>query len=176
MTLEKLQKISGSIVLAKYKVRWLNWWNSGVINREALRFPSVGITEEKLEAWLPKACFWAEVGYFFIFTYILQMHIYCLATNMILLWMKPPAWARNYGTGQEDHANRGDVHWLESAQQCRWNRRLYWEIPNYCMGESFLFSFSKERWILKSFSFQHSAFGSQSNVATWISVITFLLL
>ena len=62
MSLEKLQKISGiSTIMPQYKVRWLVWWNSGDLNRVALRFLPVGVTEEKLEAWLPKACFWAEV-------------------------------------------------------------------------------------------------------------------
>ena len=61
MSLEKLQKISGSIVLAEYKVRWLLWWNSGDMNRVALQFPAAGVTDDKLEAWLPNAAFWAEV-------------------------------------------------------------------------------------------------------------------
>jgi hypothetical protein len=59
--LRSYKKISGSIVLAEYKVRWLLWWNSGDMNRVALRFPAVGVTDDKLEAWLPKAAFRAEV-------------------------------------------------------------------------------------------------------------------
>jgi hypothetical protein len=64
MSLEKLQKISASIVQPKYKVKWLDMWNSSEINRAALKFPPPGITDEKLDTWLHKAVFWAEVIYF----------------------------------------------------------------------------------------------------------------
>jgi hypothetical protein len=62
MTLEKLQKISASLVQPEYKIKWLNWWNSREMNREVLRFPPSPVTEIILESWLMKVVFWAEVN------------------------------------------------------------------------------------------------------------------
>jgi hypothetical protein len=61
MSLEKLQKIAAAMVQPVYKCRWLDWWNASEMNRVVLHFPPPSVTEEKLEQWLPKAVFWAEV-------------------------------------------------------------------------------------------------------------------
>lgn len=57
MTAEKLQKISTTVVQPHCWVRWLKWWNSSDISREALHFPPPGFTDATLESWLPRAAF-----------------------------------------------------------------------------------------------------------------------
>lgn len=61
MTPEKLQKISTTVVQPHFRVRWLKWWNSSAMSREALHFPPPGFSDATLESWLPRAAFWAEV-------------------------------------------------------------------------------------------------------------------
>jgi hypothetical protein len=61
MTLEKLQKIATTPVDDKYKVKWLKWWNSSPMAREALRFLPQNFIDNDLDVWLVKASFWAQV-------------------------------------------------------------------------------------------------------------------
>lgn len=61
MTAEKLQKVSTRVVQPQFRVRWLKWWNSLDMSREALHFPPPGFTDATLESWLPRAAFWTEV-------------------------------------------------------------------------------------------------------------------
>jgi hypothetical protein len=61
MTLDKLQKIVPAAVEAKYKARWLRWWNSSPNSRVSYRFPPPDCKESDLDPWLNKAAFWAGV-------------------------------------------------------------------------------------------------------------------
>lgn len=61
MTAEKLQKISTTVVQPEFRVRWLRWWNSSEMTRQALHFPPPGFNDNAMEVWLPRAAFWAEV-------------------------------------------------------------------------------------------------------------------
>jgi hypothetical protein len=62
MKLDKLQRISTTVVQPQFRVRWMKWWNSSDISREALHFPPPKFTDATLESWLPRAAFWAEVN------------------------------------------------------------------------------------------------------------------
>jgi hypothetical protein len=64
MTLDKLQLIAIVVVPASFKVRWLSWWNSSALSREALHFPAKPISDKKLEAWLTKASFYVGVTFY----------------------------------------------------------------------------------------------------------------
>ena len=55
MTLEKLKKISATLVQPDYKTKWLTWSSSWEMNQAALRLPSSLVTEIILESWLLKA-------------------------------------------------------------------------------------------------------------------------
>lgn len=61
MTPKKLQKVFATVVQPQFRVRWLKWWNSSDLSREALHFLSPGFIDATLESWLPRAKFWAEV-------------------------------------------------------------------------------------------------------------------
>ena len=61
MTLDKLQKIVPANVEAKYKARWLRWWNSSPGSRVSYRFLPPEFKEADLDPWLNKAAFWASV-------------------------------------------------------------------------------------------------------------------
>lgn len=61
MTLERLQLLATAKVQPLYRIRWLKIWNSSAGSRAALRFPLTGTTDKEFEAWLHRACFWAEV-------------------------------------------------------------------------------------------------------------------
>jgi hypothetical protein len=61
MTIEKLEKIATAHVEAKYKARWLRWWNSSDATRQSYRFPSSTDKEAAWDPWINKATFWAEV-------------------------------------------------------------------------------------------------------------------
>jgi hypothetical protein len=62
MMLEKLQLIATPIAAPHFKVRWLEFWNSGVHSRQAVHFPAKDFTDKDLESWLNKASFWAGVS------------------------------------------------------------------------------------------------------------------
>jgi hypothetical protein len=62
MSLEKLQLIATAYVAPQFKVRWLQFWNSGIHSRQAVHFPPKGFTDKDLEAWLNRASFWAGVS------------------------------------------------------------------------------------------------------------------
>ncbi len=61
MTLERLQLVATAKVQPIYRIRWLKMWNSSAGSRVALRFPVATSTDKEFEAWLHRACFWAEV-------------------------------------------------------------------------------------------------------------------
>ena len=61
MTLDKLQKIVPAAVDAKFKARWLRWWNSSPSSRLSYRFLPLEFKEGDLDHWLNKAAFWAGV-------------------------------------------------------------------------------------------------------------------
>lgn len=61
MTLDKLSKIVPTAVDAKYKARWLRWWNSSPSLRASYRFLPPEFKEADLDPWLNKAAFWAGV-------------------------------------------------------------------------------------------------------------------
>jgi hypothetical protein len=60
--MEKLQLIVTAKVSAAYKVKWLEYLNSSASTREARKLPPKPTNEEKLVAFLSKACFWAGVS------------------------------------------------------------------------------------------------------------------
>jgi hypothetical protein len=62
MTLEKLQLIATATAAPHFKVRWLEFWNSGIHSRQAVHFPTKGFTDKDLESWLNKASFWAGIS------------------------------------------------------------------------------------------------------------------
>jgi hypothetical protein len=61
MTVEKLQKIVPAAVDAKFKARWLRWWNSSPSARQSYRFLPLDFKEADFDPWLNKATFWAGV-------------------------------------------------------------------------------------------------------------------
>jgi hypothetical protein len=61
--LEKLQQVAIALVEPKYKVRWLWWWNSSAMARDAYGFSKNPASENKLKPWLDKAAFWACVSF-----------------------------------------------------------------------------------------------------------------
>lgn len=61
MTMEKLQMVATVVVDAKFKVRWLKWWNASPRRRENLRFPKSPCSELDLEPFLRQAAWWAGV-------------------------------------------------------------------------------------------------------------------
>jgi hypothetical protein len=61
MTVEKLQKIVPAAVDAKFKARWLRWWNSSASARQSYRFLPQDFKEADFDPWLNKATFWAGV-------------------------------------------------------------------------------------------------------------------
>ena len=67
MTIEKLAKLATANVSKEFKARWLRWWNSSLTVRDGNCFPTENPVKEKtLDAWLPKASFWAQVNLFTI--------------------------------------------------------------------------------------------------------------
>ena len=48
MTLEKLQLIAMATATSHFKVRWLEFWNSGVHPYQAVYFPIKGFTNKDL--------------------------------------------------------------------------------------------------------------------------------
>jgi hypothetical protein len=62
MTLEKLQFIAMATATPHFKVRWLEFWNSGAHSRQAVHFPAKGFTDKDLESWLNKVSFWVGVS------------------------------------------------------------------------------------------------------------------
>jgi hypothetical protein len=68
MTLEKLRSIATASAAPHFKVRWFEFWNSSLHSRQAVHFPTKGVTERDLDAWLNKACFWAGICNQFLYT------------------------------------------------------------------------------------------------------------
>jgi hypothetical protein len=62
MSLEKLQLIATACAAPYFKVRWLQFWNSGIHSRQAVHFPPKGFTDRELEPWLNRASYWAWVS------------------------------------------------------------------------------------------------------------------
>jgi hypothetical protein len=62
MSLEKLQLIATACAAPQFKVRWLQFWNSGIHSHQVVHFPPKGFTDKELESWLNRASFWAGVS------------------------------------------------------------------------------------------------------------------
>lgn len=92
MTAEKLQKVSTTVVQPHFRVRWLKWWNSSEMSREALHFPPPGFTDATLESWLPRAAFWAEVTD--VLPQLLHM-LFSLYDVLFLCFCSPDAYPLN---------------------------------------------------------------------------------
>jgi hypothetical protein len=50
MSLEKLQLIATASAAPQFKVRWLQFWNSGIHSRQVVHFPPKGFTDKDLES------------------------------------------------------------------------------------------------------------------------------
>jgi hypothetical protein len=62
MSLEKLQLIATACAAPHFKIRWLQFWNSGSPSHQVVHFPPKGFTDKDLESWLNRASFWAGVS------------------------------------------------------------------------------------------------------------------
>jgi hypothetical protein len=62
LNLEKLQLIAIAKASPASKIKWLEYFNSSVSTREARKLPPKPTNEEKLQAFLGKACFWKGVS------------------------------------------------------------------------------------------------------------------
>jgi hypothetical protein len=58
LNLEKLQLIASAKTSPSSKIKWLEYFNSSASTREARKLPPKPTNEEKLQAFLAKACFW----------------------------------------------------------------------------------------------------------------------
>ena len=65
LTLDKMQLISMANVGAVYKTKWIKLFNSSIQTRDELCFPSKPANDEKIGAFLVKACWWAGVSFVF---------------------------------------------------------------------------------------------------------------
>jgi len=68
LTLEKLQMIATSNASPEYKIMWFRWMNASVPIREAHRFLTQLVNEDKLLVFLAKACWYASWGMNFTLT------------------------------------------------------------------------------------------------------------
>jgi hypothetical protein len=57
MTQDKVQLVATAAVSPQFKCKWLTWWNSSTLTREALHFPPSGVSDRDFEAWLNRASF-----------------------------------------------------------------------------------------------------------------------
>jgi hypothetical protein len=62
MHVDELQLIATSTASNHMKVLWLVWWNSSTPTQVARKFLDAPVGEEKLSAWLGKACWYAGVS------------------------------------------------------------------------------------------------------------------
>ena len=62
LNLEKLQLIATAKASPASKIKLLEYFNSSASTREARRLPTKPTNEEKLHAFLSKACFWEGVS------------------------------------------------------------------------------------------------------------------
>ena len=62
LNLEKLQLIATAKASPASKIKWLEYFNSSASTREARKLPTKPTNEEKLQAFLAKACFWDGVS------------------------------------------------------------------------------------------------------------------
>jgi hypothetical protein len=62
LNLEKLQLIATAKSSPASKIKWLEYFNSSASTREARKLPAKPTNEEKLQAFLAKACFWEGVS------------------------------------------------------------------------------------------------------------------
>jgi hypothetical protein len=62
LNLEKLQLIATAKTSLASKIKWLEYFNSSTSTREARKVPTKPTNEEKLQAFLTKACFWEGVS------------------------------------------------------------------------------------------------------------------
>ena len=52
MILDKLQFILSTSAAPQFKVRWLEFWNSGIYSRQAVHFFPKGFIDRDLKSWL----------------------------------------------------------------------------------------------------------------------------
>jgi hypothetical protein len=57
-----LQLIATAKASPSSKIKWLEYFNSFASTREARKLPTKPTNEEKLQAFLAKACFWEGVS------------------------------------------------------------------------------------------------------------------
>ena len=62
LNLEKLQLIATAKASVASKIKWLEYFNSSASTREARKIPTKPTNEDKLQAFLAKACFWDGVS------------------------------------------------------------------------------------------------------------------
>jgi hypothetical protein len=62
LNLEKLQLIATAKASPASKIKWLEYFNSSASTREARKLPAKPTNEDKLQAFLAKACFWEGVS------------------------------------------------------------------------------------------------------------------
>ena len=71
MTIEKLQKVATSRVMAEYKACWLRWWNSSRSIHQGNHFPAKTPFKDKtFDAFLNRASFWAQVFLTFLYFFL----------------------------------------------------------------------------------------------------------
>jgi hypothetical protein len=87
MTLDKLQLIGTSVVLAPYKVRWLTWWNSSNLSREALHFPPRPVSKKDIDGWINKASFWAGMSFYSINLMNVEFSLHLYASNVSTMYL-----------------------------------------------------------------------------------------
>ena len=86
MSVDKLQKIVPAAVEAKYKARWLKWWNSSPSARMSYKFVPSEFKDNDLDSWLNKASFWA--GVILIknpFHFLVPLNFYQIHFSMLLI-------------------------------------------------------------------------------------------
>jgi uncharacterized membrane protein YhdT len=82
MHVGKLQLITISSTNNHMKVSWLIWWNSSTPTQATPKLLNARVGEEKLSAWLEKACWYAGVSSISLlwimvqFSFILNLIIY----------------------------------------------------------------------------------------------------
>lgn len=72
MQAEKVQLIATAKVAAKYKIRWLKWWNMSKESRLTYNFPRSPCSIEELHPWVDLAAFWAGVSFHMLMNSLLS--------------------------------------------------------------------------------------------------------
>ena len=61
ISLEKLQIVATTAVEPKYKLRWLQWWNSSKNVRKDLKFPKYPTGKDTLKKWVDRTALWTKI-------------------------------------------------------------------------------------------------------------------